>query len=242
MGLQLEVVADYDALSKRGADIFAEVIRRKPDATVVLATGNSPMGLYGELVARQERGEIDTSQLRIFQLDEYLGLGGDHPHSLYGWMARTFLQPLGISEDRVVRIPGDTKSPEATAKAYEDALAAAGGLDFSLLGLGPNGHIGFNEPPSEPDAPTRVLDLTESSIASNIPYWGADDVVPRQALTAGMTVLLAARQTLLIVSGTHKHEILRRALKEPLTPEVPASYLRQASNVTVLADKAAWPE
>jgi glucosamine-6-phosphate deaminase len=241
MGIQLEIVEDYEALSRKGADIVVEVIRRKPDAAMVLATGNSPIGLYRELAARYERGEFDTSRLRIFQLDGYLGLSPDDPRSLYGWMERIVLRPLGIPEERIVRLPGDTASPEAACSAYEEAVAAAGGFDFSLLGLGPNGHLGFNEPPSDPASRTRVVDLTESSIASNAPYWGSRDEVPRQAMTAGLNVLLAARQTLLVVSGAHKRDILRRALEGPISPEVPASYLRQASGVVVLADRAAWP-
>src|SRR5205807_8145018 len=117
---------------------------------------------------------------------------------------------------------------------------SAGGYDLSVLGLGPNGHLGFNEPPCDAEVPTRMVELTEASIESNTHYWGGRERVPRRAVTAGMAQLLAARQTLLVVSGAHKREILLRAVIGPITPDVPASYLQQVANVTVLADRAAW--
>lgn len=237
--MHLIVADDYDGVSRLAADVVAETLVAKPGAAIVVATGETPMGLYSELTARRERGDIDTSRLRAFQLDEYLGLPDDDRRSLYGWMRRSFLDPLAISPERVVRLPGDTPDPDAACRAYEEAVASCGGIDLAILGLGPNGHLGFNEPPVGPDAPTRVVALTEESVESNARYWGGRDEVPRQALTAGMTVLLAARRTLLVVSGTHKREILRQARHGPVSPQVPASYLQQSSNVTVVADRAA---
>jgi glucosamine-6-phosphate deaminase len=199
------------------------------------------MGVYRELAARRQRGDFDGSRLRIFQLDAYLGLMPGDPRSLYGWLARSVLEPLGIPEANVVRLPGDSPDPAAACRAYDAAVRAAGGFDLSVLGLGPNGHLGFNEPPCDASAPTRVVALTEASIQSNARYWGATARVPRAAITAGMEVLLAARQTLLLVSGEHKRVILRRAVAGPVTAELPASYLQQAAEVTIVADRAAWP-
>jgi glucosamine-6-phosphate deaminase len=196
--------------------------------------------MYGELAERRARGLIDTSQLRVFQLDAYLGLPQEDRRSLFGWMHRSFIEPLGIAEANVVRLAGDALDPREACRVYESSVREAGGFDLSILGLGPNGHLGFNEPPSPPDAPTRVVDLTPESIASNARYWGGEEQVPRQALTCGMDLLLAARRTLLVVSGAHKYEVLHRVVEEAQTPDVPASYLQSASNVTVLADQAAW--
>ena len=239
--MELLVTEDYNALSRTGADLMAALIAAKPDAAIVLATGDTPMGMYRELAERRRRGELDASRLRVFQLDAYLGLAPDDPRSLYGWMQRAFLDPLGVPPENVVRLPGDAADPEAACRVYDLAVQAAGGFDLAVLGLGPNGHLGFNEPPSTPDAPTRVVDLTEESLASNARYWGGREQVPRRAMTAGMAQLLSARQTLLLVSGAHKRAILHRTICGPATPDVPSSYLRQAANVTILADRAAWP-
>jgi len=238
--LNLIIVDDYEALSRAGADWLAEGIRAKPDAVIVAATGTTPMGMYIELAQRRLRGLIEPSRLRLFQLDAYLGLASDDRRALFNWTRRSFIEPLGIVEANVVRLAGDAPDPWEACRAYDAAVRRVGGFDISILGLGPNGHLGFNEPPSAPDAPTRVVELTPESIVSNARYWGGQEQVPRQALTCGMDLLLAARRTLLLVSGAHKHEILHRAINGPQTPEVPASYLQLASNVTVLADRAAW--
>jgi glucosamine-6-phosphate deaminase len=238
--MQLEIVADYAAVSRVAADRIGAVIAAKPDATVVLATGSSPMGAYSELAERRRQGRLDATRLHVFQLDAYLGLPPEDRRSLYRWLAESFLEPLGVPAAQVVRLPGDAADPEAVCRAYDEAVREAGGFDLSVLGLGPNGHLGFNEPPADPDSSTRVIQLTEASIESNARYWGGRDEVPRFALTAGMHVLLGARQTLLLVSGAHKQAILRRTVEGPVTPDVPASYLQGAPNVTVIADRAAW--
>lgn len=238
--MDLVIVDDYPALSRRGADWLEEAIKAKPQAAIVVATGDTPMGVYRELAERRLRGRVDASGLRAFQLDAYLGISPDDWRSLFGWMCRSFLEPVGIPGENVVRLAGDAPDPWGACRAYEAEVRRAGGFDISILGLGPNGHLGFNEPPSSADAPTRVVDLTPESLFSNARYWGGEQQVPHQALTCGMDLLLAARRTLLLVSGPHKHQILRHAVEGPPAPEVPASYLQFASNVTVLADRAAW--
>lgn len=238
--MELIVVDDYEVLSRAGADWLMGAIREQADAAIVAATGDTPMGMYIELAQYRLRGLIDTSQLRVFQLDAYLGLAPNDYRALFSWTRRSFIEPLGIEEANVVRLAGDAPDPWEACRAYESAVHEIDGFDISILGLGPNGHLGFNEPPSPPDAPTRVVDLTPESIVSNARYWGDEEQVPRQALTCGMDLLLAARRTLLLVSGTHKHQILHRAVEGPQTPDVPASYLQSASYVTVLADRAAW--
>lgn len=239
--MHIHVTNDYAELSRAGADLVVSVARNNPSATLILATGESPVGMYRELAERRQRGEFDASRLRIFQLDGYLGIAEDDPRSLYGWMKRVVLDPLGIPDEHVVRLPGTAPDPLVVCRAYDASVQAAGGIDLAVLGLGPNGHIGFNEPPADASAPTRVVDLSESSLQSNARYWGDSEQVPRQALTAGMNILLAARQTLLLVSGERKRDILRRAVEGPVTPDVPASYLQTVATATIIADKAAWP-
>jgi glucosamine-6-phosphate deaminase len=240
--MELIVTTDYEAMSRAAADFVTTVVAAQPDAVTVFPTGNSPLGLYQELARRQQQGLFDPARLRIFQLDEYLGVPADDPRSLYGWFKQAFLTPLGVPEANVQPLAGDTNDVTTTCRAYDQALAAVGGLDLAVLGLGPNGHLGYNDPPATKDAPTRVITLTEESITGAAQYFGGREQVPRHALTCGMAQLLAARQILLIVSGRHKRDILWRSLKGPMTPDVPASYLQQAANVTVIADREAWPE
>ena len=239
--MKLIVVDDYEAVSRAGADVIASIIGRKPHSAIVIATGDTPMGIYEQLAARNARGDVDASRILAFQLDEYLGVPPGDRRSLYGWMERSFLAPLDIPDANVVRLPWDEGLAEEGCAAYVRAVGAAGGFDLAVLGLGPNGHLGFNEPPSGPGSRTRMVDLTDESIESNADYWGGPDVVPRRAVTAGMDLLLAARQILLVVSGEHKQDILRRTLDGPVTPDVPSSYLQQAGGVIVLADRAASP-
>jgi glucosamine-6-phosphate deaminase len=182
---------------------------------------------------------MDTSALQVFQLDEYVEVSEHDRRSLFRWMQRSLLASLAIPEERTIRLRGDAADLDAACREYDLAVDRAGGIDLAILGLGPNGHLGFNEPPSAPTAPTRVVTLTPESLRSNAAYWGAEEDVPRRALTAGMTVLLAARRIVLLVSGEKKREIFRRALHGQITPQVPASYLQTHSGCTVIADRAA---
>lgn len=238
--LELRVVDDTAGLSRAAADLIARTIRESPSAAVLPATGATPMGTYEDLAARAAAGSLDASGLRVFQLDEYVGVGEDDPRSLLGWLRRSFVRPLGIPDERVVELPGDADDPAEVCRRYDHSVAEAGGIDLAILGLGPNGHLGFNEPPSGPSSPTRQVALTPASLTSNAAYWGDEDAVPRHAITAGMTVLTAARRTLLLVAGAHKHAVVHRTLEGPVTPELPASFLQRQEGVVVLVDRAAW--
>ncbi|TNM70990.1 glucosamine-6-phosphate deaminase [Deinococcus radiopugnans ATCC 19172] len=227
-GVTLDIQPNPEQLAQAAADFISAQVKAKPDLSVLVATGHTPMPTYAELARRVRAGEVNFSRVTAVQLDEYLGIDDDDPRSLWSWMRRSFVAPLGLT--RTVRLD----SP----RQFEAAIRELGGLDLAILGLGPNGHLGFNEPPSPPDAPTRTLALTPASLASNAAYWG-ELAVPTGAITAGMDVILAARQTLLLVGGAHKREVLHAALERPETPEVPASFLRRTA-LTVIADEAAW--
>lgn len=237
--LTIIVLDDYEALSRVGADIVADLVSANPTATAVVATGETPMGLYRELAHRREAGTFDASRMTLFQLDEYADIGPEDRRSLFAWMVRSFATPLGIPPGNVVAISTDTDAAAACA-AYERAVEDAGGFELAILGIGVNGHIGFNEPPSDASAPTREIVLSPESIESNARYWGDREHVPTRAITAGMATLLRARRTLLVASGRNKREIVHRALHGPVTPRVPASYLQEAADVTVLVDREAW--
>ncbi len=239
--MDLVVERDYPTLSRAAAEVVTDLLMAKADARLVVATGETPLGLYRNLADRKVRGQIDTSRLRIFQLDEYLGLTLDDSRSLYRWMREVFLEPLAIRDHQVTRLPGDAPNPTAACRAYDHEVEQAGGYDLAILGLGRNGHLGFNEPPSDHDAPTRVVTLSPETVHSNARYWGGEDRVPRRALTAGMKQLLAARRVLLLVSGRGKRAMLARTLEGPETPHVPASFLQRAEHVTVITDRDAMP-
>jgi glucosamine-6-phosphate deaminase len=232
------VVVGPDAVGESAADVFVDVIAVRPTAAVVVATGRTPMSAYASLAVRASAG-LDMSALRVFQLDEYVGVGPDDERSLAGWMDRSFVEPLGIDPTTVVRLVGNDDDLDAVCADYERAVRAAGGLDLAFLGLGPNGHLGFNEPPSDPTSRTRSVDLSAGSLESNESYWGPGRV-PRRAITAGMDVLLGAKCVVLVVTGESKREILHRTVREPPTPSVPASFLQHHPDVRVIADRAAW--
>jgi glucosamine-6-phosphate deaminase len=237
--MKLIVTKNYAALSQEAALQIAIAVEAKPSAAIVVATGNTPVGAYEQLAALKAIGQFDPAKLTIFQLDEYLGLAADDKRTLWGWMERAFLTPLGLSPQKVVRLNTDTADAEATCRAYDSAVQAAGGFDLCILGLGPNGHLAFNEPPVEATSDTRVVTLTEESIESNSLYWGGRDQVPPQAMTAGLRPLLAAKLVILLVSGAKKRDILRRVMSGPVTGAVPASFLQLHANVIVIADKDA---
>ena len=237
--MQLKAVKDAGELARTVARRVIEAVAIKPDLTLLAATGNTPLGAYAELAAAHKRGEFDSSRMRVLQLDEYLGLEPGDARSLYGWMDRALLQPLGIAPDRVLQLDGNTTDPVATCRAYDAAVKALGGIDMALLGLGPNGHLGFNEPPSDAVAPTRSVRLTEASMVSNAAYWGGRHNVPPDALTVGMASILGAREVLLVVSGQSKRGILEQVLKGSVTPDVPASLLRNCAQATIIADEQA---
>ena len=241
-GLHTRVVESADQLNRIGADLVAEAIAAVPATSVVAATGRTPMGLYAELAARRRSGLVDASEITVFQLDEYLGLEEKDRRSLFGWMRRSFVEPLHVTDDRVVRLPLDGDLDEACV-AYDRAFETGSGLDLAILGLGANGHLGFNEPPSSRDAPTRVVELSPVTIGANARYWGDAADVPTEAVTMGMSQLLSARKIVLVVSGASKRTIVHEALEGAISPELPASLLRETdADVNVIIDRAAWGE
>jgi glucosamine-6-phosphate deaminase len=237
--MHIHVDEDYLALSKRAAQALAQAVVDKPDLNIVVATGSTPMQMYAELAQMQRQGLVDCRRLNVFQLDAYLDVADDDDRSLYGWMKRSFLDPLEIVDSQVIRMDIGSSDPRANCAAYAAQVLAHGGFDVAVLGLGPNGHLGFNEPPSAHVAPTRVVPLTEESIISNARYWGGRDRVPIMSVTAGMDVLLAAKQLMLLVSGESKQEILQKTVMGPVNPMVPASYIQELSGGVIFADRAA---
>jgi glucosamine-6-phosphate deaminase len=239
--MKLRIVEDYEALSFVAAAMVTDEIERLGHLVLLPATGSTPAGAYQQLAQRHAAGELDSSQITLVQLDEYVDIAPDDRRSLFGWMKRLLIDPLKIPAKCVLQLDGCQADLALSCRRYEQSVRASGGLNLAILGLGPNGHLGFNEPPAGPSAPTRVVELSPASIESNARYWGSRSLVPTHALTAGMDIILSAQKILLLVSGSHKAEVLRRTLAGKMTDQLPASYLRLAPDVTVIADRPAWP-
>ncbi len=217
-----------------------QLVTSKPDAAIMLAAGSTPLGTYAGLVEKILSGELQLTAVQFFQLDAYLGESelGEAP-SCSRWLREVLLDPAGLSAEQLVRLCVDNADPAAAAVEFEGAIASAGGLDLAVLGLGANGHVGFNEPLAHPESRTRLVDLLPETIAANQAYWGGGKRVPRQGMTAGIATIMGARQLMMQVSGAGKAEALRRTLEGDVSDEVPASRLRAHPALTVIADVAA---
>ena len=239
--MDVRVVGDDD-LERVGVELVLAGLAAagRADATLMPALGASALGVYRALGRLAGARQFDTSAIRLVQLDEYDGLAESDPRLLYKWLRRDVAGPLGIPARRIIRLRGGQQPALEACRAYDAAVAAAGGIDVAVLGLGPNGHLGFNEPPSDANVPTREVRLSEASLASNATYWPGL-AVPKHALTAGMSTILAARRILLVVNGERKRVILERLLTGRVTPDLPASFLRRLATATLLVDHAAWP-
>lgn len=242
MPATLRATADEQSLAAVGADIICEVVQAVPNAVVTFATGESAKPIYRELAARVERGQIDFSRVRVFELDGYVGIGLEDRRSLFAWLMRDVIVPLRIPEGSVTRLRGDAGDPLAACREYDRALDRAGGYDLAVLGLGPNGHVAFNEPPADPDSDAHVLEVTDESVESAVRYWGSREEVPRRAITTGLRRLLAARRILLVARGEAKRAALDRALKSDDDPMTPASFLNRSADVTFLSDLPMRPD
>ena len=238
--MDVRVVDDVRALARDAAAMVAGVVAERPDALLLAATGDTPMGCYAELARMRQDRLLDPSRLRVAQLDDYLGLGEDDSRSLYAWMQRALLAPLDIERDRTIRFLSGHADPALACRMYDADIQAAGGVDLAILGLGLNGHLGFNEPPSSADSQTRAVSLAPETLESNASYW-RDVAVPERAVTAGMSVILSARRVLLFVSGGRKAAILDRILRSEPDPRLPASHLHRHGDVVVIADRDARP-
>ena len=236
MTAKLRAMPDEQSLAAAGADIVCGVVRSAPNAVITFATGQSAMPIYRALAERVDRREIDLTRVRVFELDGYVGIPLDDRRSLFGWLMRDVVVPLRIPERAVTRLRGEATDPVSACREYDRALDRAGGYDLAILGLGPNGHIAFNEPPADPESDAHVLDVTEESVDSAVRYWGSREEVPRRAITTGLRRLIAARRVLLVARGEAKRAALERTLGGDADPMTPASFLNRAADVTFLTD------
>ena len=225
---------------KNGADVITNLLKSKPDAVLGLATGSSPIGMYKELIARCEKGEISFKDVKSVNLDEYVGLEPTHDQSYSYFMHDNLFNHVDIKEENTNLPSGICADPVAECARYDAVVASMGGVDLQVLGIGNNGHIGFNEPADHFTYGTNCVELTASTIDANSRFFASRDLVPTQALTMGIGQIMAADKILLIALGSGKADILEQSLFGPVTPNVPASILRFfKGDVYVCADEAA---
>ena len=230
---------DYDDLSRKAANIISAQVLLKPDCVLGLATGSTPIGTYKQLIEWYNKGDLDFSGVKSVNLDEYRGLTRDNDQSYYYFMYNNLFKHININMENTNVPDGTEPDSEKECSRYENVIEAYGGVDLQLLGLGHNGHIGFNEPDKDFPRTTHCVDLTQSTIEANKRFFASVDDVPKQAYTMGIGTIMKARKILLVVSGADKAQILHDVLCGPVTPEVPASILQLHSDVIVVADEAA---
>lgn len=239
MKVKLVIVKDYNDMSKQAAKLIAEEVTRNPQTVLGLATGGTPVGMYRELVSLHKQDGVDFSQAQSFNLDEYVGLPSHHPQSYRTYMNENLFSHINLPAEKTHVPQGDAEDLEAECKRYEQAIAEAGGIDIQVLGIGNNGHIGFNEPGSTKDTTTRVVALTQSTIEANARYFDSIQEVPTQAVSMGIQTILGAKKIILLASGEAKAQAVSQMLEGELTADVPASLLQQHPDVTVIVDEEA---
>jgi glucosamine-6-phosphate deaminase len=230
---------NYEDLSRKAANILSAQVIIKPNCVLGLATGSSPIGTYKQLIEWYKKGDLDFSEVKTVNLDEYRGLGIESDQSYIYFMRDNFFDHINIDPENINIPNGKNPDAQAECERYERVMEKLGGIDMQLLGIGRNGHIGFNEPGAAFERNTHCVDLTESTIEANKRFFASADDVPRQAYTMGIQSIMHARKILLIASGADKAEAVYKAFFGPVTPQVPASVLQLHQDVILVADEAA---
>ena len=233
------ITKDYQDLSRKAANIISAEIILKPECVLGLATGSTPVGTYKKLVEWYQKGDLDFSGVRTVNLDEYQGLTKENKQSYYYFMMDNLFRHVNVDVNKINIPDGTQTDAERECSRYDTVIRNMGGIDLQLLGLGQNGHIGFNEPGDTFISETHLVSLTQCTIDANSRFFGSIDQVPRYSYTMGIGQIMSAKKILVIVSGEEKAPILRRVLKEPVTPLVPASILQFHHDVIIVADEAA---
>ena len=230
-------VETYKELSQEASKIIASVVKSKPESILGLATGSSPLGTYDGLIEAYNNGEIDFSKVTTINLDEYIGLTPDNDQSYRYFMETNLFSKINVRKDFTFVPDGCAEDIQKECKEYDERIASLGGIDIQLLGIGLDGHIGFNEPDDVFVKETHLVDLDPSTIEANARFFDSIDDVPKQAVTMGMGGIMGAKKVLLIANGKNKEEIVKKAFFGPITPKVPASILQLHPDVTVIYSK-----
>lgn len=238
--MKLIVCENYAEVSKAGADIIAELLKAKPECVLGLATGSTPVGMYQELAKMNKAGEITFKQVTSFNLDEYYPLAPDHDQSYRYFMNHNLFDHVDIDKSKTHVPDGLAADPDAMGKAYDEAIEAAGGIDLQVLGLGPNGHIAFNEPEEELYAGTHKTALTDSTIEANARFFESKADVPTHAVTMGIGSIMKARKIIVLANGKVKHPVVEKMLSGRITTMCPGTLLLAHADVTLIVDRDAF--
>lgn len=238
--MKVIVVKDYNEMSEKGAQIMKDVIKNNPECVLGLATGDTPIGMYNLLAEGYEKGELDFSKVRSVNLDEYYPLSPDNDQSYRYFMNKNLFDRINIDKANTNVPDGMAKDVEKSCAEYEAKIDAMGGIDIQVLGIGRNGHIGFNEPDSELVPTTHLTALTDSTIEANSRFFASENDVPKHAITMGIESVFKARKIIVVASGASKAEAIRATVYGNLSTNCPASLLRLHPDVTIICDEAAY--
>ena len=237
--MKVVILDDAHAVADYGADLFREQLHKNPASVFGLATGSTPLLLYKELIESNRKGELSFAEVTSFNLDEYMGLAPDHPQSYRHFMNREFFEHVDIDPANTHVPPGDADNPLTACGEYEDKIHAAGGIDIQLLGIGRNGHIGFNEPTSCLVSRTRVKTLTLETIEDNARFFSEDEFQPQLSITMGIGTIMEARLVVLLATGESKADAIKAMVEGPVSAWCPASALQMHPSTVVIVDEAA---
>ncbi len=237
--MKVVVCKTYDDVSREAAKIVAEQINNKPDTVLGLATGSSPVGMYKELARLNKEGKLDFSKVTTFNLDEYFPIKRSNDQSYYYFMFTNLFNHVNIDKENVNVPNGEVSDPDAECRAYDEKIENYGGIDLQVLGIGHNGHIGFNEPDEKLIAATHVTSLTESTFNANSGYFENPKDMPMKALTMGLAPIMKAKKIVMVISGKSKAPIVKRMLDGTIGTDCPASVLSMHNDVTVFLDEDA---
>ena len=237
--MKIYVSDDYKDMSRKAANIVSAHVILNPACVLGLATGSTPIGMYKQLIDWYNKGALDFSQVKSVNLDEYVGLAPTHDQSYRYFMQHNLFDHVNIDPANTNVPNGLASDPEAECERYNQVIRSMGGIDIQVLGMGHNGHIGFNEPGQAFELETHVVNLTDRTIEANARFFASKDEVPKRAITMGIKSIMQARQILVVVSGEDKADIVKKAFFGPVEPQVPASILQMHPNVVLCGDKAA---
>ena len=237
--MKVVILKDAAAVAAYGAEIFVKQINKKNHSVLGLATGSTPVALYQELIAANKASKVSFSAVRSFNLDEYMGIEGDHPQSYRHFMNEELFNHVDIDKSNTQVPPGNAANPIEACEKYERDIVDMGGIDIQLLGIGRNAHIGFNEPSSSLASRTRVKTLTQATIDDNARFFGADEHQPHLSITMGIGTILESKKVVLLATGASKAEAIQATVEGPLSAACPASALQMHRNAVLIIDEAA---